>query len=86
MPTIADVAAFAGVAPMTVSRVINSWSHVRPETREAVQAAIAKLKYSPNLSARTLAGAQQVRIGMLYAPSPLLFRLDCRGNASANGG
>jgi LacI family transcriptional regulator len=66
-PTIADVAAYAGFAAMTVSRVINGESNVRPETREAVQAAIAKLKYSPNLAARTLAGAEQVRVGMLYS-------------------
>ena len=66
-PTIADVAAYAGFAPMTVSRVINGEDNVRKETREAVQAAIAKLKYSPNLAARTLAGAEQVRIGMLYS-------------------
>jgi LacI family transcriptional regulator len=66
-PTIADVAAYAGFAPMTVSRVINGESNVRQETREAVQAAIAKLKYSPNLAARTLAGADQIRIGLLYS-------------------
>jgi LacI family transcriptional regulator len=67
LPTIADVAAFAGVAPMTVSRVVNSGSHVHPETREAVLAAIARLKYSPNVAARTLAGARQVRVRMLYS-------------------
>jgi LacI family transcriptional regulator len=66
-PTIADVAAYAGFAPMTVSRVINGEDNVRQETRDAVQAAIAKLKYSPNLAARTLAGAEQVRIGLLYS-------------------
>ena len=51
-PTIADVAAYAGFAPMTVSRVINGEDNVRQETREAVQAAIAKLKYLPNLADR----------------------------------
>src|ERR1700742_1807068 len=66
-PTIADVAAYVGFAPMTVSRVINGEKNVRPETREAVQAAIAKLKYSPNLAASTLAGAEQIRIGLLYS-------------------
>jgi len=66
-PTIADVAAQAGFAPMTVSRVINGESNVRQETREAVQAAIAKLRYSPNPAARALAGAGQVRIGLLYS-------------------
>ena len=72
-PTIADVAAYAGFAPMTVSRVINGETNVRQETRDAVQAAIAKLKYSPNLAARTLAGAGQVRIGMLYSNPSAAF-------------
>jgi len=72
-PTIADVAAYAGFAPMTVSRVINGESNVRQETREAVQAAIAKLKYSPNLAARTLAGAEQIRIGLLYSNPSAAF-------------
>ena len=72
-PTIADVAAYVGFAPMTVSRVINGESNVRPETRLAVEAAIAKLKYSPNLAARTLAGAEQVRIGMIYSNPSMAF-------------
>ena len=72
-PTIADVAAYAGFAPMTVSRVINGENNVRQETREAVQAAIAKLKYSPNLAARTLAGAEQVRIALLYSNPSAAF-------------
>lgn len=72
-PTIADVAAYAGFAPMTVSRVINGEENVRRETREAVQAAIAKLKYSPNLAARTLAGADQIRIGLLYSNPSAAF-------------
>jgi LacI family transcriptional regulator len=58
---------------MTVSRVINGENNVRPATREAVQAAIAKLKYSPNLAARTLAGAEQVRVGMLYSNPSAAF-------------
>ena len=72
-PTIADVAAYAGFAPMTVSRVINGETNVRQETRVAVQAAIAKLKYSPNLAARSLAGAEQVRMGMLYSNPSAAF-------------
>ncbi len=52
---------------MTVSRVINGEDGVRQETREAVQKAIVKLRYSPNLAARTLAGTEPVRIGMLYS-------------------
>jgi LacI family transcriptional regulator len=65
--TIADVAAEAGFSPMTVSRVINGEKNVRESTRTAIKDAIAKLNYSPNLAARTLAGADQIRIGLLYS-------------------
>ena len=66
-PTISDVAKRAGVSPMTVSRVINGESNVRPTTREVVNAAISALNYAPNPAARSLAGAAQVRIGILYS-------------------
>jgi LacI family transcriptional regulator len=64
--TIADVACESGFSPMTVSRVINGEKNVKDSTREAVMAAVEKLDYSPNLAARTLAGADQIRIAMLY--------------------
>ncbi|MEO9189343.1 MAG: LacI family DNA-binding transcriptional regulator [Acetobacteraceae bacterium] len=48
---IADVAAAAGVAPMTVSRVINTPERVTAETAARVRAAIARLGYVPNLVA-----------------------------------
>ncbi|GAB3119750.1 LacI family DNA-binding transcriptional regulator [Glaciibacter psychrotolerans] len=51
---IHDVAALAGVSPRTVSNVVNDFVHVRPETRVRVQAAIEKLGYRPNISARRL--------------------------------
>ncbi len=39
MATIRDVAKKAGVAPMTVSRVLNNSGYVSPETRSRVEAA-----------------------------------------------
>ena len=66
-PTIADVARAAGVSAMTVSRVINGESNVRPATREAVTTAIRALEYAPNPAARSLAGAGQPRIALLYS-------------------
>jgi LacI family transcriptional regulator len=66
-PTIADVAREAGFSPMTVSRVINGEKNVREDTRTAILDSIKKLNYSPNLAARSLAGAEQIRIGMLYS-------------------
>jgi LacI family transcriptional regulator len=52
---------------MTVSRVVNDERNVRDATREVVLAAIRELKYSPNPAARSLAGAQNARIGLLYS-------------------
>ena len=64
---IDDVAALAGVSPMTVSRVINGGVNVRRTTREAVEKAIAELNYSPDMAARRLAGGGGIRIGLLYS-------------------
>lgn len=67
LPTISDVARHAGVSPMTVSRVINSEGSVRPGTQQLVKDAIAALNYVPNRAARSLAGAANLRIGLLYS-------------------
>lgn len=48
---LSDVAAAAGVAPMTVSRVINTPDRVSPVTAARVRAAIDRLGYVPNLVA-----------------------------------
>ncbi len=66
-PTISDVAAKAGVSPMTVSRVINGESNVRAETRKRVEVAIKALDYAPSSAARTLAGGEEIRIGLLHS-------------------
>lgn len=52
---------------MTVSRVINGEASVRERTKKAVNEAIRKLGYSPNKAARSLASANQIRIGLLYS-------------------
>ncbi|MCB9422112.1 MAG: LacI family DNA-binding transcriptional regulator [Ardenticatenaceae bacterium] len=49
MPTIRDVAKRAGVATMTVSRVINNSGYVSEATRTKVETAIAELGYVPNM-------------------------------------
>ena len=53
--TIRDVAALAGVSHQTVSRVINGYERVNPDTRQRVQAAIDQLGYQPNVIARSMA-------------------------------
>ena len=65
--TIHDVARHAGVSPMTVSRVINGETNVREETRVRVAASVTALRYKPNQAARSLASADAVHIGVLYA-------------------
>lgn len=66
-PTIADVAAEAGVSAMTVSRVVNGESNVLAKTRDKVNAAVKALGYIPNPAARSLAGGQQCRIALLHS-------------------
>jgi LacI family transcriptional regulator len=54
MATIHEVAKRAGVAPITVSRVINKSGYFSEETRARVETAIAELEYMPNRLASSL--------------------------------
>ena len=54
MPTVLDVAKRAGVAPITVSRVINNSGYISEETKSRVETAIKELGYVPNTLARGL--------------------------------
>jgi LacI family gluconate utilization system Gnt-I transcriptional repressor len=65
---ISDVAAAAGVAPMTVSRVMNSPEQVAPETADRVRAAIERLGYVPNLLAGGLS-SRRSRIVAAIVPT-----------------
>lgn len=66
-PTIDDVAALAGVARTTVSRVLNNQPNVRAQVRSKVMGAVEKLGYRVNLQARHLAGRRGLRIGLIHA-------------------
>ena len=65
MPTIYDVAKRAGVAPITVSRVINHRGYFSPETRQRVEAAIDELGYVPNSVARSLRSKRTHTLGLV---------------------
>ncbi len=65
MPTIYDVARRAGVAPVTVSRVINESGYVSDDTRDRVREAIAELGYTPNRLARGLRSKQTQTLGLV---------------------
>lgn len=55
MVTLKEVADLAGVAPMTVSRVINNPDAVKEKTRVKVESAMKELRYTPNIAAKSLA-------------------------------
>ena len=74
--TLVDVAQLAGVSRMTVSRVINDDLKVRPATRTAVLAALRELNYEPNLAARNLVMAGELRIGVIYSNPSAAFMSD----------
>lgn len=63
--TIVDVAREAGVSYSTVSRVMNNYEYVRPETREKVLNAMMRLGYVVNQQARSLRGGRSQVVGLL---------------------
>ena len=64
-PTMRDVAALAGVALKTVSRVINGVPTVDPELAGRVRNAADKLGYRPNLAASNLRSGRTNIVGLL---------------------
>lgn len=79
--TIDDVARAAGVARVTVSRVLNDVGKVRPATRDKVRRAIDELGYSVNHQARALASGMGRQIMLVHAHSP-----DLEPNSYYNAG
>ncbi len=81
-PTMADVAAAAGVSHQTVSRVINNFNGVRPATRQRVEDAIRALGYRRNHAARALVTQRSGLIGViavgsfLYGPTNTLATIE----------
>lgn len=55
MTTLKDVADLAGVAPITVSRVVNAPETVKLLTRQRIEEAMRTLNYTPNTAAKNLA-------------------------------
>lgn len=63
--TLLDVAREAGVSPSTVSRILNGTARVTSDKRQAVETAISKLDFKPNLFARSLKTGTTMTIGIL---------------------
>lgn len=64
-PTLADVAALAGVSPATVSRALTHGDKVRSDTRRRILHAVDTLRYRPNRAARGLSTGRSGALGML---------------------
>lgn len=81
-PSMADVAARAGVSHQTVSRVLRDHPNVRVTTRERVLAAIDELGYRPNHAARVLVTGRSGALGVislnstLYGPASMLYAVE----------
>lgn len=60
-----DVAKLAGVSKSTVSKVINGYDTLAPETIKKVNKAISELGYVPNVSAASLSKKNIKKIGVL---------------------
>jgi DNA-binding LacI/PurR family transcriptional regulator len=88
MAVMADVAKLAGVSHQTVSRVINDSTHVRPETKQRVLAAMRQLDYRPNPAARALVTGRSGTLGVvsfdttLYGPGSTLFAIEQAAHAA----
>lgn len=78
MVTLKQIAAEAGVTPMTVSNVIHqNYARVSPATVEKVQAIIDKYNYVPNMAARSLVGKSSKLVALMlplwFADTPSLL-------------
>lgn len=63
--SVADVARAAGVAKATAARVLGGYGTVSTKTREAVEAAAARLGYRPNELARSMTTGRTGTVGVV---------------------
>lgn len=71
--TIVQVAEYAQVSTMTVSRVVNNRGQVSDETRTAVHHAMSELGYKPNRIARSLVSNKTYKIGVVVSDLDSMF-------------
>lgn len=71
--TIAQVAEYANVSTMTVSRVVNNRGQVSENMRQLVQNAMDELEYKPNRIARSLVSNKTYKIGVIVPDISSMF-------------
>ena len=74
-PTLADIAARAGVATSTASRALANPGRVNAATRERIERIAAELGYSPNSQARALTSGRTGAVAVLVSDvtNPFFF-------------
>lgn len=65
--TIKDIAKRAGVSVTTVSRALNGYRDIRPETRERILRIAEEMNYRPNAVARSLVMKKSQTIGLIIS-------------------
>lgn len=65
--TIKDIARVAGVSHITVSRALNDYTSVKPETRERIIKIAEKMNYVPNFNAKSLVLDKSYIIGLFFS-------------------
>ena len=77
MTSMKDIAAETGFSVPTVSAVLGGRAEslgIKPQTRERIRSAAARLNYRPNLTARGLRSRRTYSIGLLlYSPRELIY-------------
>lgn len=74
--TVRDLAREAGVSRGTISRYMNGAPYVSERARSAIEAAIDKVGYVPNASARNLAARRSMAVGFIVHEPQALFLED----------
>lgn len=65
--TIKQLSAHLGISPSAVSKALNGYGDISPETRDRVLAAAAKLGYRPSAIARGLKTGRTFNLGVVYS-------------------
>jgi DNA-binding LacI/PurR family transcriptional regulator len=72
-PTLAAVAAAAGVSPSTVSRALDGNTRIPARTRQRIHEAARELGFTPNISARSLRTQSSMLIGVVVPDIAIPF-------------
>src|SRR4051812_16176944 len=80
-PTLADVAAEAGVSQATASRALADSPLVNAETRRRVWAVAERMRYQPNRLARSLRSGATMAVGLVVPDVAAAFYASALGAA-----